>query len=512
MIDTKNLFKLLLNHLFTVKDETSKKIKRFKPNKSQIRILKTVAKKLKEGKKAKIIIVKGRQVGGSSLIQRMQLDCALSIPNFNCYVQAHDQQSASRMFLENVKNVFDRMEFYKDFYTTSLDNVNQLYLKKFSGNLWSSEIRVGTSARSAQVDFLHISEAGKIGNFEIKWKELVNGTLQAGEQALITIIETTAEGKNLFYDWVEVQKSNPDWEILFLSWTDKELYQKEPPESDDWIKDYNTIAEIYSLEKKPVENYNLSKEQFYWYYLKAKELGRSIKQEYPLSMEEAFATSSDSFFNKVVLEKAYTLVKQPVEVKQGDDWKLEIYRKPTENEIFFCGVDTSGEGQDNYSCDVLDMKGEQVAHLSGQFKKGNSINIETNFLEQFKKVLVYFNNPYLAIEKNGSGRIIQDKLIESGYPILAIWRDTTLDSIGNNIRSSLGWITTTKSRPELLLTLRTNFETDKLKINSVDTLKEFDTFVKIEDKWQAQAGKHDDRVISIGLSLQAKIFAFKTSG
>lgn len=509
----------LLNGLMTIKDETSKKIRVFHPNESQKKIAKIILNNLINDKKTKLVIVKGRQVGGSSLIQRMQLDFALNFPNFNCYVQAHDQQSAYRMFLENIKNVFEKMDFVKDLYETSLDNVTQLYLKKYKGNLWNSEVRVGTSARSGQIDFLHISEAGKIGDLPKKWDELVRGTLEAGEQSLITVIETTAEGKNLFYDWVEGIKSNPDWEILFLSWMDKKLYVKTPPENDDWLEDYKIMAQDYSLEPKPMEKYGLSKEQFYWYFLKGKSLGEGIKKEYPLSIEEAFATSSKSFFLLRILEKAIkeAQLNKPVRIENHEDWKLEIFREPNPNEVYFAGVDTSGEGKDNYSVDIIDINGVQVAHMYGQFKIGDTDSSEANFYLELKRLLISFNFPYLTIELNwGNAPRMQSDLISQGYPPGKVYSQTEIGTRGNNFSRKFGWRTTSSSRPPLLATLRENFQTKiegteqyRTTVKSLNTLKQFETFVTIDDKWQASPGCFDDGVISYALAIQSKIFAFR---
>jgi hypothetical protein len=509
----KNLFlDHLLNGEMTIKDETTKNIRVFHPNESQKKIAKIILNNLIKGKKTKLVIVKGRQVGGSSLIQRMQLDFALNFANFNCYVQAHDQPSASRMFLENIKNVFEKMDFVKDLYETSLDNVTQLYLKKYKGNLWNSEVRVGTSARSGQIDFLHISEAGKIGDLPKKWDELVRGTLEAGEQSLITVIETTAEGKNLFYEWVEGIKSNPDWEILFLSWMDKKLYVKTPPETDEWLEDYKLVAQDYSLEPKPMEKYGLSKEQFYWYFLKAKSLKEGIKKEYPLSIDEAFATSSKSFFVLRVLEKAIKEGRKikPVEIEKGDDWKLEIYKQPNPNEYYFAGVDLAGEGKDNYSCDILDENGEQVVHMSGQFKSGLSPNSTVNFYNELWSLLETYNLPFLTVEVNFGGETFQNDLIVDGYPTTRLWRDTTISNIGSNVDRKFGWRTTASSRPSLLQNLKMNFEDGKTKVYSLDTLKQFGNFVIIDGKWQASAGQFDDGVISYALALQSKIFAYNS--
>lgn len=512
MVNYNKVIHRILDGKYTIKDEVKKKLVRFYPNKSQRKILKIIVKNLLQNKKTKLIIIKGRQVGGSSLIQRLQLDFALAFSNFNCYVQAHEQVSASRMFLENVKNVFDQMVGVKDLYKTSLDNVNQLYFKEFKKNIWNSEVRVGTSARSAQVDFLHISEAGKIGNETKKWRELVDGTLEAGEQALITVIESTAEGKNLFYEWVQRQKKNPDWEILFLTWTDKKLYKKEPPKDDSWKQDYLELAKEYGLKINPVRDYGLNEAQFYWYYLKALEKGHGIKKEYPLDIEEAFATTSNSFFRKSLIEQRYLALENYKPAFQ--DEFVKVFQKPEPNKTYFAGVDTANEGKDSYSLDIIDGFGNQILTLEGRFKDEDGQDdgtLEKSGTERFKvlllKYLNLYNQPFLTIERQGTGENIQRFILSNQYPQEKIWRDTNQKSLLNNPDFKLGWYTDKNSRVTMLIDLQSNFHSGWLKIFDKKTLYQFDKFVKKDGKWQAEAGSHDDKVISLGLAIQSLIFA-----
>jgi len=503
---------------FTVKDEQSGKILPYKRNPAQIKIWNACKDFLDDGQPIRLLIIKGRQMGSSTEIDEWGLDLSLMNKNFSFYIQAHTDEDAKKLFRKNVKNVFERLpEKVKNCYKIKQDNVKELLIEGIidsNGNLqkFNSEIKAGVSARSDQIDLLHASELGEIGKSQLKFDEFVDGTLQAAEQGHI-ILESTAKGKNAFYDFYLSIKDNPKWKILFICWTDKKAYQEEPPENDDWMQEYKIIAQDYDLCLNPMFKHSLTKPQFYWYYLKAKQQKARIKQEYPLTIEEAFSSSSNSFFNKrLIAEREKLLIEanfKPVEIIND----IKIYQPPIAGKAYFCGVDTAGEGSDNYSMHIIDSRGNEVCHLAGTFKSDDDDGSEeksstTNFENKLWDALLMYK-PFLALELNNGGANIQRWLISKGFPTSKIWRDTSIKHLKESPNLKLGWHTNKTSREVLLTDLLTRFDDGLLQICSLETLSELDTFVKIDGKWQAEAGKKDDRVISLGLAVQAFFFALQ---
>ena len=82
-----------------------------------------------------------------------------------------------------------------------------------------STIRVGTSLRSSTLNYLHISEMGKIvAKYPEKAREVVSGALQTLAPGQHCYIESTAEGRDGFYHelCVKSQKMKDDKEALGL--------------------------------------------------------------------------------------------------------------------------------------------------------------------------------------------------------------------------------------------------------------------------------------------------------
>jgi len=499
---------------FTVKSEETGSVIPYIRNNAQKLIWNAISTFLNTNQKIRLVVIKGRQLGGSTDIDRLGLDFALMNNNFSFYIQAHTQADAVKLFRKNIRQVFEALpKSVKESYKTKLDNVSEIVIDQVrEGNKYvpfNSEVKAGVSARSDQIDFLHISEAGEIGKSQQKFNELVDGSMQAAEQGHI-IVESTAKGKNVFYDWVQGIKDNPKWKILFLGWWLKTAYSAPAPKDDLWITDYQQLAEEYLLATNPQEKVGLLRDQFYWYYLKVKEQRDRVKQEYPLDIDEAFASSGTSFFSQRKIEETFEKLKSinPVFVEE----ELKMYEKPNPQKVYFAGIDSADEGRDSYSLDIVDSTGKQVATLAGTFKQeldnGTKETGSTfNFTQKSIQLLKAYNTPFLAVETKSTGRTVQRDIVSAGYPIDKLWRDKNTFNAKSPETMKYGFNTNMSNRPMLLTDLQNVFNNGWMQVLDKETLKQFDTFIKIDGKWQAQAGKHDDRVISLGLAFQSYLFA-----
>lgn len=276
-------------HIFKLKTKTGK-IKPFEPNLVQRSVLREIRQQIKEKGKARIIVIKGRQQGVTTLTQLVELSYVLTTPAFNAYTMAHDVSIANEIFSEKIKFAFDNLPpelVGSGLIQARRNNIRQL---EFEGDLNGSKITVGLSARGTTQNFLHISEAGKMSENAILWKEMIEGSLPAAEHAEVIIIESTADGGHgAFYEFVQASlKGENEFKTMFLRWTDSEEYQTEPPDNDDWIEKYKTKAIRYRIPTDPMTSHGLNKKQWYWYYNRLNEQGGAVKVQYPLDLDQAF--------------------------------------------------------------------------------------------------------------------------------------------------------------------------------------------------------------------------------
>jgi hypothetical protein len=462
----------------------------FEPNNIQKKILRTIINAWQEGKQAKIIIIKGRQQGVTTLCQLIGLALSLKVPGFRVYTMAHDRSLANDIFENKIKFAWDQFPSkFKSLYEVNRNNTRQLL---FDGEMLKSSITVGLSGRGGTYRMIHISEPGMMSLNPKLWKEMQAGTLAAGEFADLIIFESTADGGfGTFYQFVKQnQGANSEYQIMFLSWVDSPEYVKEPPKNDtSWIKEYKQLARDYNLEPSPIIKYKITPKQLYWYFEKAKLLREEVKVQYPFSLDEAFVALSLNYFNiRIVItaeEKAQT-----VEYEQKNGFK--IFKKPT-NHVYAIGVDVAtGESKDNTSINVFDgQTGEQVAIATGKWD-------EKTAGMMICQIAQYYGHCYVGIEINSFGRAVQNYVIEFGFPEEMLYKRYVTDVTNprNQRIAKLGWETTGSTRPLLLAEFRNAFEDGTLKINDTETLGEMKVFINNNGKYEAQQGSNDDRVIS----------------
>ena len=163
-------FKLLsdplwrLSNLYWIKDSQGNRIK-FTPNWAQIQLL-------NDPHPCKIVL-KARQLGITTFSCLLSLDHVLWTPNIHAGIIAHTQDDAMSIFQDKLKFAFDHLHpSLRALFRTTGDSAREL---SFSHG---STIRVGTSLRSSTLQYLHISEFGKIcAKYVEKAREVISGAL-----------------------------------------------------------------------------------------------------------------------------------------------------------------------------------------------------------------------------------------------------------------------------------------------------------------------------------------------
>ena len=258
------------------------KIIPYKPNPYQLQ--------LQNNQHNRNIIVKARQLWFSTEIDIQALDYALTNRNVNVGIIAQDKDKAEDIFRDKVKIAFDNLpKNIKDKYKVNTESVREL---SFSNG---SRISVGTSFRSWTLQFLHISEFGKIcAQFPAKAREIVTGAIEALSIWGMLFIESTAEGnEGYFYNMFKQAKedeeagkelSRLDLKPFFFAWRDNAAYTL----ADDakvliTLEDLNYFK---SIEERCKMKLTLGQKK--WYVKKKALLKDDMGREYPSFWEEAF--------------------------------------------------------------------------------------------------------------------------------------------------------------------------------------------------------------------------------
>ena len=241
------------------------------------------------------LILKARQLGISTFVSLLFLDRCLFNSHQHAGIIAHTREDAEQLF-RRVKLAYDSLPVeIKALRVANTDNARELQLSN------GSTLRVGTSMRSSTLQYLHISEFGKIcAKYPDKAREIITGSLNAIAPGQYVFIESTAEGREgYFYEMCKEaqatrdagkQLSPLDFKFHFFPWYQHRSYQLdlEPQTTPTYTEYFNALEGQINMKLEP--------SQRAWYIKRAATQGDDMKREFPSTPEEAFETSNEGLY------------------------------------------------------------------------------------------------------------------------------------------------------------------------------------------------------------------------
>ncbi len=283
---------------------------------------------------ARLIILKSRQQGISTLWLIDFFDNACFSENLNIGLMAQGADEAATLLIR-VKTAWDKLDpMIKDHFNLAIKKDNTKEFSLTNG----STIFIRTSFRSTTLQNLHISEFGKIANkYPERAKETNKGTLQAIKPGNTVVIESTAEGDNMFKEkWDAAvncggKYAPKDMQPVFLSWLDDpDCYS-----IVDEIPSKEQIEYFESLEEEL--NIRLTQQQKNFWIMQYRELGDDIYQEYPATPEEAFTISRDGTYYANSFRENVTKKKRIVPNLYDANLDVTVVMDLGMNDDFFMG-------------------------------------------------------------------------------------------------------------------------------------------------------------------------------
>lgn len=480
-------------------------------NEPQQRLYDIIKEQKKANKPVRIVILKARQMGFSTLTESILFKETATKFNVNTGIVAHKEDSTTNLFNMS-KRIYDNLP--KEMKPSKkASNAKEIIFDNQEGTGLKSKIKCMTAGgegigRSDTFNNLHISEyAFWSGNK----KETLNGLMQSVPNLpnTMVIIESTANGYEDFKDiWDRAVRGESDFVPLFVGWNELEEY-KMP----------YTGFDLTDEEQKLVDVYKLSLEQITWRrWCIANNCGGDnnlFKQEYPLTPEEAFLLSGATVFDKEAILTRLQTIPKPIKVgyfsyeydgltidsiKWINDPQgyIEIYNAPDAPEItkYCIGGDTAGEGSDYFIAQVLDAKtGKQVARLRRQ----TDADIYT---KQVYCLGRYYKDALIAIESNFDSYPIME-LTRLKYPN-QYYRES-FDTYTGNLKKSFGFKTTSITRPAIISRLIEIVRESTELIQDRITLEELLTIIRNENgRIEAPVGGHDDLMMALAIAYQAR--------
>lgn len=307
-------FKYYAKHVLKIKAKDGETIP-FEFNQAQIYLNKRLDEQQSTLGYVRVLIVKGRQQGCSTLIGARYFWKATRLGGKFVFILSHES--------ETTKKLFKMVERYYELSPeptkpeTKIANRRELEFKSIG-----SEYAVGTAGnenvgRGGTVQLFHGSEVA----FWEKTQGIKTGILQSVPDMPGTevILESTANGmSNDFYVMcMDALDNRSDYQVIFIPWYWQDEYQRASPADGR--------MELTDDERKYRDLYSLTDAQIYWRRSKIVEFGEDgewmFKQEYPAFLLEAFQTSGTPLISpqSIVRARKETLVDEDAPLVLGVD-------------------------------------------------------------------------------------------------------------------------------------------------------------------------------------------------
>jgi hypothetical protein len=307
-----------LNNLYLITDKDGRRIT-FTMNSAQLALFNDMHNQN--------IILKARQRGFTTFIQLFMLDACVFNSDVRAGTIAHTLPDAQVIFRDKIRFPYDNLpEGIKEEVPPSNDNNTELLLANNSG------IRVSTSLRSGTLQYLHVSEYGKIcAKFPEKAREVKSGALNTVDKNQIVFIESTAEGQDgHFFEMCQAARTRKnsgdaltpmDFKFHFSPWYEDDAYVLAAGAVDIPPSYAEYFGKLKGL------GIDLSPDQKAWYVKKAEQQQGDMKREFPSTPDEAFEAAIEGAYyaeqlGRMELDKRLTRIPIDVGLPVMTAWDL----------------------------------------------------------------------------------------------------------------------------------------------------------------------------------------------
>lgn len=291
-----------------IKDKTSGADIAFVPNAPQRRVIAALEEDRTAGRPLRMIILKARQWGGSTLVQLYMAWIQITQKeNWNSLICAHVKDTAATIrgmftkMLERYPQEYwdgDAAPAFKTFERTI--NTRVIQGRGCKVTLGSSENQ--DAVRGNDYSMAHLSEVAF-------WKDTaqsspgefiraVCGGINSTPLTMI-VLESTANGVGNYFhkEWLRGVQGKSDKRCVFVPWYEIEIYRKE-------VRDAGVLWRSMDDYERSLWEQGLTLEMIQWYHDKIAEYQsrEQMQAEYPTTDVEAFTATEQNVFSRESIE------------------------------------------------------------------------------------------------------------------------------------------------------------------------------------------------------------------
>ena len=489
-------------------------------NPAQEDFLDECERQLNENGMIRVVVLKARQMGISTIIEAILFVLSIMFHNFQSLIISHEADSAEHI-LGITKRYWSTYPF-KNFHVEQYSARKQLAWSDLESNIVVATAKNVGAGRSKTLHALHASEVG----FWDKPDELVTGLRQSIPSFGLTCIfnESTANGVgNYFHNlWNDAEAGRSEYVGKFYPWFWHPEYTSSyiPPHEQGKYVELENMSE----EELVLRSMGVTVPKLLWRRWAIVNLCNNdvdvFKQEYPSTAMEAFLSTGRNVFRLPDLTAHYL----PMEGERGYLKKdvdgfvkfykhhkghLKIFRHPSKDRnwgVYQIGGDPTHTTVGDMACaQVISRRTlEQVA----VFRKHTN---PTDFGRDMVLLGEYYNQAMLVPEKEGPGYATVGMIMGLGYPNVYETQRVTVTP-GKVNHDVFGWGTNASTKQLAISRLVDQCAQPVqvvggsrygLIIHDADTFAEMRDYV-VNEKGEFQNGngsKFDDTVMALGIAV-----------
>lgn len=510
------------------------------PNGCQIAFIDAVDKGLNEDDIHNFVILKGRQLGISTISLALDLYWNFKHKALQGTLVTHND-SARDFFRATLAAYMSYLP--KEFKVPiKAHNRTQLIFKNNSRFVYQVAGTRKTSdlGRSTASSYAHCTEVAFWGDEE--GLKSFEATLADNNENRLYIWESTANGYNHYHDMWCTAKRSVTQKAVFIGWWLNEQYMASKESviyEAYWDGTLDPEETIWVKNVKRMYDYDISPEQIAWWRwrLEEKMNGDSVMmmQEFPPTEDDAFVLSGSQFFTSDRITKAYRHSMdydqeyQSLRFSMGERFdetelrpttplnaELKIWSMPKKGAYYVIGADPaygSSDWADRFAIQVLRCYADGVEQVA-------EYATDACNTYQFAWIIAYlagaYGNCMVNLEINGPGQAVWNEILnlkrQAGMNVPGMSKG--IQDVLGNIRSYLyrrtdglgvgglayHWKTTFDTKARMMHFLKDTFERENLKVRSVECIEEMKSIVQDGGSIEASGKGKDDRCIALALA------------
>ena len=511
----------------TIRDKMSGRSVPFVLNRPQRRLLAVMEEQRAAGRPVRVILLKARQWGGSTLVQMylawMQM---VRHKGWNSLICGHMHATS-----KSIKRMYNLM--LRHYPKELLDDgeESQLRFGKLEGqpNVQQIEARdclviTGSSrsedaARGFDISLAHLSEVAF-------WKtsaqhnpddvvRSVCGSVALKPETVI-VLESTANGVGDFFhdEWLRAKKESSDKQPVFVPWHEIGIYRLP-------VDEPRALWEEMDEYEHALWNDGCTLEQINWYHAKRLEYRSHelMMSEYPTTASEAFATSGHHVFTREELDRlagGCPLAPMAVGEVQADGVRglqarenvrffevrnghLKVWARPEGVPVkYMAVVDVGGRSEDSdYSVIAVWRVGTGLDKPSIVAQWRGHIDHDQLAIKAMQ-IALFYNKALLVVESNTLTNEAA-RAGESDYILKNLCR--LYGNVYQRGRDKPGFHTNVKTKSMAVAYLIAAVHEGSYVERDVDAVNEMRCYEEHNGRYGARVGKHDDILMTRAIGM-----------